>query len=83
ALAEGVAGAGSVEPPAPVRPVRGRGGGRVAVLVVLGLYFAIPLAASTWFTVRDRGAGGFTAEYYAGIPGAEGFAAAFGRSLAL
>ncbi|MDK3258316.1 ABC transporter permease subunit [Blastococcus capsensis] len=83
ALAEGVAGAGSVEPPAPVRPVRRRGGWRVAVLVVLGLYFAIPLAASTWFTVRDRGAGGFTAEHYAGIPGAEGFAAAFGRSLAL
>lgn len=86
ALAEGAARAGSVEPPAPVRPGRRRrrGGWRVAVLAVLGLYFAIPLAASTWFTIRDRGgAGGFTAEHYTGIPGAEGFAEAFGRSLAL
>jgi putative spermidine/putrescine transport system permease protein len=82
ALAAGVAGAGSVEPTTPVRPGRRRGGvGRIAVLVVLGLYFAVPIAASVWFTVRDRD--GFTAEPYAAIPGAPGFAEAFGRSLAL
>ena len=84
ALAEGVAGTGSVRSPAPVRPGR-RGGGawRMAVLALLGGYFLIPIAASVWFTIRDRGAGGLTAEYYTGIPGADGFAEAFGRSLAL
>jgi putative spermidine/putrescine transport system permease protein len=50
---------------------------------VLGLYFVVPIAASVWFTVRDRGAGGLTAEHYTGIPTAEGFAEAFGRSVAL
>jgi ABC-type spermidine/putrescine transport system permease subunit II len=35
------------------------------------------------FTVRDRGRGGVTFETYAEIPGAEGFAAAFSRSLLL
>ena len=35
------------------------------------------------FTVRDRGRGGVTLEHYAEIPGAEGFAEAFTRSLAL
>jgi putative spermidine/putrescine transport system permease protein len=84
ALAEGVAGAGGVAPDVPVRPAR-RGGGawRFAVLGVLGLYFLVPIAASVWFTVRDRGEGGFTAEFYTGIPGAPGFAEAFTRSLAL
>ena len=84
ALAEGVAGAGSVAPEAPVRPGR-RGGGawRIAVLTVLGLYFLVPIAASVWFTVRDRGRGGFTAAPYTGIPGAAGFAETFTRSLAL
>ncbi|WP_104523202.1 ABC transporter permease subunit [Blastococcus atacamensis] len=84
ALAEGVAGAGSVEPAAPARTGGRRGGAwRMVVLVVLGLYFAVPIASSLWFTVRDRGSGGLTAEHYAAIPGAPGFAEAFGRSLAL
>jgi putative spermidine/putrescine transport system permease protein len=84
ALAEGVAGAGSVAPETPVRPGRrGAGSWRFAVLILLGLYFLIPIAASVWFTVRDRGRGGVTARYYTGIPGAEGFTDAFTRSLAL
>jgi ABC-type spermidine/putrescine transport system permease subunit II len=79
-----VAGAGGVAADAPVRSRRGGAGRwRFAVLVVLGLYFLIPVAASVWFTVRDRGQGGFTAEHYTGIPGAAGFAEAFTRSLAL
>ncbi|RBY87180.1 ABC transporter permease [Blastococcus sp. TBT05-19] len=84
ALAEGIAGAGSVEPATPVRSGRRRGGAwRLAVLVVLGLYFVVPIASSIWFTVRDRGTGTFTADPYAAIPGAPGFAEAFGRSLTL
>jgi ABC-type spermidine/putrescine transport system permease subunit II len=84
ALAGGVTGAGSVAPETPVRPGRGGAGAwRFAVLIVLGLYFLIPIAASVWFTIRDRGQGGVTARYYTGIPGSEGFADAFTRSLAL
>lgn len=84
ALAENVAGAGSVAPQTPARRGgRGSGAWRVAVLAVLGSYFLVPIAASVWFTVRDRGQGGLTARYYTGIPGADGFAAAFSRSLAL
>jgi ABC-type spermidine/putrescine transport system permease subunit II len=80
----GVAGGGAVAPPAPVRPAkRGAGAWRFAVLALLGLYFLIPIAASVLFTVRDRGGGGFTARAYAAIPGAEGFADSFGRSLLL
>jgi putative spermidine/putrescine transport system permease protein len=84
ALTSGVAGAGSVAPETPVRTSRrGAGAWRFAVLVMLGLYFLIPIAASVWFTIRDRGQGGVTARYYSGIPGAAGFADAFTRSLAL
>jgi ABC-type spermidine/putrescine transport system permease subunit II len=80
----GVAGAGGVAPETPVRPGRrGAGAWRFAVLAVLGLYFLVPIGAAVWFTVRDRGAGGLTAKHYASIPGAEGFADAFGRSLVL
>jgi putative spermidine/putrescine transport system permease protein len=80
----GVAGAGGIAAPAPVRPGRRRSGAwRFAVLAVLGLYFVVPIAASVWFTVRDRGQGGLTAENYTGIPTAPGFAEAFTRSLAL
>jgi putative spermidine/putrescine transport system permease protein len=53
------------------------------VLAVLGLYFLMPIAASVWFTVRDRGRGGLTGRFYTGIPGAAGFADAFTRSLLL
>jgi putative spermidine/putrescine transport system permease protein len=84
ALAEAVAGAGGIAPETPVRPGRRGGGGwRYLVLAVLGLYFLVPIAASVWFTIRDRGRGGLTARFYTGIPGAEGFAAAFTRSLLL
>jgi ABC-type spermidine/putrescine transport system permease subunit II len=80
----GVAGAGGVAPETPVRAGRrGTGAWRFAVLAVLGVYFLVPICASVWFTIRDRRAGGVTARYYTGIPGAEGFADAFGRSLAL
>jgi ABC-type spermidine/putrescine transport system permease subunit II len=72
----------SPAPDLPVRPGR-RGGGawRYVVLLVLGLYFLVPIAASVWFTVRDRRQGGVTGRHYAAIPGAEGFAEAFTRSL--
>ncbi|MFL6097770.1 MAG: ABC transporter permease [Blastococcus sp.] len=82
-LAGGLSGAGAVAPQTPVR--RGRGGAgawRFAVLLVLGLYFVVPIAASVLFTVR-RGGGGVTAEFYTGIPSSPGFAAAFTRSLVL
>jgi ABC-type spermidine/putrescine transport system permease subunit II len=84
ALATGVTGAGSVAPETPVRADRRRPGAwRFAVLAVLGLYFLVPIGASVWFTVRDRAQGGITARHYTAIPGAEGFAEAFTRSLAL
>jgi putative spermidine/putrescine transport system permease protein len=84
ALAEAVAGAGGVAPETAVRPGRRRGGGwRFVVLAVLGLYFLAPIAASVWFTVRDRKNGGVSFSTYAEIPGAEGFADAFTRSLIL
>ena len=80
----GVAGAGGVAPETPVRAGRrGTGTWRFAVLGVLGLYFVVPIAASIWFTVRDRASGGVTAKHYVEIPGAEGFADAFGRSVLL
>lgn len=88
-LAESVAGAGGVAPDTPVRPGR-RGAGafrsvvwRFVVLGVLGLYFLLPMAASVWYTIRDRRSGGVTFRTYAAIPGAEGFADAFTRSLIL
>ncbi len=80
----GVAGGGGVAPPTPVRPARrGTGAWRFAVLALLGLYFLVPIAASVLYTVRDRAGGGFTARAYAAIPGAEGFAETFTRSLLL
>ena len=84
ALATGVTGAGSVAPDTPVRAGRRRSGAwRFVVLGLLGLYFLVPIAASVWFTVRDRGSGGVTLEHYAEIPTADGFAEAFTRSLVL
>ncbi|TFV65055.1 UNVERIFIED_ORG: ABC transporter permease subunit [Bacillus sp. AZ43] len=47
----------------------------------MGLYFLVPIAASVWFTIRERD--GVSLETYGQIPGAEGFAEAFARSLAL
>ena len=81
----GVAGAGSVaaRDRRSGRGRRGAGAWRFVVLAVLGLYFLVPIAASVWFTVRDRAQGGVTARHYAAIPGAEGFAEAFTRSLAI
>ena len=78
-----LAGAGAVAPPPPVRAGgrRRAGAGRFVVLGVLGLYFLVPIGASVWFTVRSRD--GVSADVYAGIPTAEGFAENFGRSLAL
>ncbi|HET6392530.1 MAG TPA: ABC transporter permease [Blastococcus sp.] len=82
ALAEGVAGSGSVAPETPVRRGRrGSGAWRYAVLAVLGVYFVVPIAASVWFTIRERD--GVSLETYAAIPGAEGFAEAITRSLAI
>ncbi|SNR44063.1 ABC transporter permease [Blastococcus mobilis] len=82
ALAESVAGAGGVAPETPVRRGRrGSGAWRYAVLAVLGLYFLVPIAASVWFTIRERD--GVSLETYAEIPGAEGFTEAFTRSLAI
>ena len=80
----GVTGAGGVAAPAPVRPGR-RGGGawRWVVLLVVGLYFVLPIAASVLFTVRNGATGGLTGRAYTEIPGAPGFAAAFTRSLLL
>jgi ABC-type spermidine/putrescine transport system permease subunit II len=80
----GVAGAGGVAPETPVRAGRrGSGAWRYVVLAVLGLYFVVPIGASIWFTVRNRRNGGVTLATYGQIPGAEGFADAFGRSLVL
>ena len=78
----GVTGAGGVAAPTPRRPGRrGTGAWRFAVLAVLGLYFLVPIGASIWFTIRSPD--GVTAEHYAAIPSADGFAEAFARSLAL
>ena len=58
AAPESVAGAGSVAPETPVRPggaAAARRRWRFAVLGPLGVYFVVPIAASVWFTMRDRG----------------------------
>jgi ABC-type spermidine/putrescine transport system permease subunit II len=82
ALTSGVAGAGSIAPETPVRAGRRRAGAwRWVVLAVLGLYFLVPIAASVAFTVRSPD--GVTLEHYAEIPGADGFAESFTRSLLL
>ena len=82
-MTAGITGAGGVAPPVPVRRRHRRGGARRwVILVLVGIYFLVPLAASVAFTVRKPG-GGVTARAYTGIPGAEGFAAAFTRSLLL
>jgi putative spermidine/putrescine transport system permease protein len=78
------ASAGAVAPePAAVPARRGRARWRWAVFALLGVYFVVPIAASVWFTIRNRRTGTLTAEHYTGIPGAEGFAEAFTRSVLL
>jgi ABC-type spermidine/putrescine transport system permease subunit II len=78
----GITGAGGVAEPGPVRPRRrGAGAWRFAVLGLLGLYFLVPIGASVWFTIRSPS--GVSFQPYADIPGAEGFSAAFTRSLLL
>jgi putative spermidine/putrescine transport system permease protein len=81
----GITAAGSVVAPAPpVRPGQRRGGAwRLVVLLVVGLYFVLPIGASVAFTVRNGGKGGITGRAYTEIPGAPGFAEAFTRSLLL
>jgi putative spermidine/putrescine transport system permease protein len=82
-LTEGLASMGTAAPQTPVRAGRRRSAAwRLAVLVLLGLYFVVPIAASVVFTMRN-GHGGVTLRHYAAIPGTEGFAGAFTRSLAL
>ncbi|MGY1746665.1 ABC transporter permease [Blastococcus sp. SYSU D00695] len=84
-MTTGITGSGGVAPETPVRRDRRRGSGwvRRLVLALLGLYFVVPLGASIWYTIRDRREGGVTLEPYTRIPGAEGFAETFGRSLVL
>ena len=54
------------------RPAAGSGAWRFAVLIVLGLYFVVPIAASVLFTVRTAAAAGSPAEHYAEIPASDG-----------
>ena len=61
----------------------GVGAWRCAVLAVLGLYFLVPLARLDLVHGPRPPQGGVTLEPYTAIPGAEGFAEAFGRSLLL
>jgi putative spermidine/putrescine transport system permease protein len=80
----GVTDVGGLEAPVPAPAGRrGAGAWRYGVLLVLGLYFLVPIGASVLFTVRNGGQGGLTARAYTGIPGAPGFADAFTRSLLL
>ena len=79
----GIYGAAEVAAPPPVRRGRRRGGAwRWPVLLILGIYFVVPIAASVWYSIRTPG-GGVTARAYTGIPGAQGFGDAFTRSLLL
>jgi putative spermidine/putrescine transport system permease protein len=72
---------------APRKPVRARRTGRVPwgrwiVLVVVGIYFVVPLVAAFEFATETDG-GGFSFEVFAGIGGQEGFLDAFLLSLRL
>lgn len=74
----------AVAPPAP-SPRRRPGSGtwvRWAVLVVVGLYFLVPLYAAADFAVQTTD-GGVSPGVFAAIPSQEGFLDAFGLSLKL
>jgi putative spermidine/putrescine transport system permease protein len=53
------------------------------VLGVAALYFAVPLAASFFFTIDDRTTGGLNLNAYTAIPSTAGFVDALRRSLTL
>jgi putative spermidine/putrescine transport system permease protein len=73
--------------PATVRPPQGvarrRLGAGWLVLGVAALYFAVPLAASFFFTIDDRTTGGLNLNAYTAIPSTAGFVDALRRSLTL
>ncbi|MBI1759360.1 MAG: ABC transporter permease subunit [Actinobacteria bacterium] len=46
---------------------------RIGVLLFAGAYFALPIVSSFLFSIKDNQANVWTAKYYTGIVGAEGF----------
>jgi putative spermidine/putrescine transport system permease protein len=62
---------------------RRRMGSGWLVLIVAAFYFAVPLAASFYFTVDNQATGRLDVEAYTAIPAAEGFVDALRRSLTL
>jgi putative spermidine/putrescine transport system permease protein len=69
-------------------PLRGSRRGRIrwgrgAVLLVAGLYFAVPMLASVFFTVHVPGSSGWSVSAYTGLFSAGGFGSAMLLSLEL
>lgn len=60
----------------------GRGIWRSVVLVVVGVYFAVPFLSALRYALQND-SGGYTFAAFAAIPGTQGFADAFGLSLRL
>jgi ABC-type spermidine/putrescine transport system permease subunit II len=56
---------------------------RWGILGVVGVYFVVPMLASIWFTIQNRGHGGVSFAAYTAIPGTEGFSSAIVLSLEL
>jgi putative spermidine/putrescine transport system permease protein len=73
--------------PAPGAPVSGgprrRLGAGWIVLILAAIYFIVPLAASFYFTIDDRGTHHLNLDAYSAIPASEGFVDALRRSLTL
>jgi putative spermidine/putrescine transport system permease protein len=67
----------------PQSVTRRRLGAGWLVLGVAALYFAVPLAASFYFTIDDRTTGGLNLNAYTAIPSTAGFVDALRRSLTL